>query len=403
MESARPTIQIIIRPNYIVLLKYCTQVASETAEIIQSDVLHGSRVVLDVEEEGLGERTILSLDAAHKISSDGTTCFRSSDGKEHCFVDAQPGECGEHVHRRNLVTHRRFRKVVTSPPPAPVVNVVNTATNTVNTAVAIVTNNVDAACDAIASNSASNFVSSVSNAASDAATKAVNTAKNTVNTIKIVPLGPVYRGYADKTKTAMRQLSVTGQLPTCGALLDGLEAGAVLAAKRLEEGAYVVAEGGVLIAQWVQANYCEIGISLALGIIFGALLYRPEPASQATTTAATAPLTSTAILWLTAKDLVAATALGIACDLVAEAFVGLIWMSPDVRNAIGAANKDLLIDGIAFTLFKSIDVAAGSMIVPQSCAAVVAGVVITLTAQLACQRTLPSGAREWGTTGASGF
>lgn len=383
------------------------QVASETAEIIQSDVLHGSKVVLDVEEEGIGERTILSLDAAHKISSDGTTCFRSSDGKEHCFVDAQPGECGEHVHRRNLKFHRRLKKVVTSPPPTPVVNVVNTATNTAtntyNTAVAIVTNNVDAACDAIASEGASKFISSVSNAASDAATKAVNTAKNTVNTIKIVPLSPVYRGYADKTKTAMRQLSVNGQLPTCGAMLDGLEAGAALAAKRLEEGAYAVAEGGILIAEWVQANYCEIGISLALGVIFGALLYRPEPASQATTTAATAPLTSTAILWLTAKETVAATALGIACDLVAEAFVELIWMSPDVRNAIGAANKDLLIDGIAFTLFKSIDVAAGAMIVPQSCATVVAGVVITLTAQLACQRTLPSGAREWGTTGASGF
>jgi hypothetical protein len=100
---------------------------------------------------------------------------------------------------------------------------------------------------------------------------------------------------------------------------------------------------------------------------------------------------------------VSAVALGTACDLVAMAFVELIWMSSDVRNAIGAKNKDILTDGIAFSLFKAIDVAAGAMILPQSCAAVVAGVVITLTAQLACERTLPNGAREWGSAGASGF
>ena len=66
-------------------------------------------------------------------------------------------------------------------------------------------------------------------------------------------------------------------------------------------------------------------------------------------------------------------------------------------------NKDILTDAIAFTLAKSIDKAAGAMVIPQSCAAVVAGVVTTLTAQLACERTLPNGAREWGSTGASGF
>jgi hypothetical protein len=71
------------------------QVEGKTFEVIQSDVLQGSKVILDVEEEGLDERTILSLDAATKISSSGSTCFRSLalDGKEYCFVDAQPGEC----------------------------------------------------------------------------------------------------------------------------------------------------------------------------------------------------------------------------------------------------------------------------------------------------------------------
>jgi hypothetical protein len=119
--------------------------------------------------------------------------------------------------------------------------------------------------------------------------------------------------------------------------------------------------------------------------------------------AATAPLSSTAILYLAAKETVGAVALGTACDLTAKAFVELIWMAPDVRKAIGNSNRQILTDAIAFTLAKSIDAAAGAMIVPQSCAAVVAGVVTTLVAQLACERTLPNGAREWATTGASGL
>jgi hypothetical protein len=222
-------------------------------------------------------------------------------------------------------------------------------------------------------------------------------AKDTINSAKNIAVGPVYQAYVDTTKNAMKQANVAA------AAMDDIEAGAKLAAKGLEEGAYKVAEGGELIAEWVEANYCQIGVNLALGTLFGALLYRPEPSSQATTTAATAPLTATAITYLAAKETVGAVALGTACDLTAEAFVGLIWMSNDVRKAIGEKNKDILTDAIAFTLAKSIDKAAGAMVIPQSCAAVVAGVVTTLTAQLACERTLPNGAREWGSTGASGF
>lgn len=222
-------------------------------------------------------------------------------------------------------------------------------------------------------------------------------AKDVVKSVKDIAVGPVYQAYVDTTKNAMKQANVAA------AAMDDIEAGAKLAAKGLEEGAYKVAEGGELIAEWVEANYCQIGVNLALGTLFGALLYRPEPSSQATTTAATAPLTATAIAYLAAKETVGAVALGTACDLTAESFVGLIWMSNDVRKAIGEKNKDILTDAIAFTLAKSIDKAAGAMVIPQSCAAVVAGVVTTLTAQLACERTLPNGAREWGSAGASGI
>ena len=191
------------------------------------------------------------------------------------------------------------------------------------------------------------------------------------------------------------------------AALNDIDAGSKLAIRAMEQGAragvYGVARGGELMAEWVNANYCQIGVSVALGTVFAALLYRPEPSSQATTVAATAPLSATAIVYLAAKETVGAVALGAACDLTAAAFVELIWMAPDVRKAIGEANKKILTDAIAFSLAKSFDVAAGAMIVPQSCAAVVAGVVTTMVAQLACEQTLPNGAREWATVGASGL
>jgi hypothetical protein len=230
---------------------------------------------------------------------------------------------------------------------------------------------------------------------------ATNLANSTVNTIKNTAVSTAGQAKTIATRNAMATAKVAD------AALNDIEAGSKLAVRSMEQGAragvYAVAQGGELIAEWVEANYCQIGVSIALGTVFAALLYRPEPSSQATTVAATAPLSSTAILYLAAKESVGAVALGTACDLTAKAFVELIWMAPDVRKAIGNANRQILTDAIAFTLAKSIDAAAGAMIVPQSCAAVVAGVVTTLVAQLACERTLPNGAREWASTGASGL
>jgi hypothetical protein len=230
---------------------------------------------------------------------------------------------------------------------------------------------------------------------------AVNFANETVNNVKNQGISTAGQARVAATRAAAASAGVSA------AALNDIEAGAKLAVKAMEQGSrqgvYAVAQGGELIAEWAEANYCQIGVSIALGTLFAALLYRPEPSSQATTVATTAPLSSTAILYLAAKETVGAVALGTACDLTAGLFVDLIWMAPDVRKAIGESNKKLLADGIAFTLAKSIDVAAGAMIVPQSCAAVVAGVVTTLVAQLACERTFPNGAREWATTGASGL
>lgn len=254
-------------------------------------------------------------------------------------------------------------------------------------------------------NQVTNTIVNTTNTVVNQTTNVVNTTvksaeqigKETINSVKNITVGPVYQAYVDTTKKAMKSANIAIEA------MDDVEAGAKLAAKGLEQGAYKIAEGGELIGEWMEANYCQIGVSLALGTIFGALLYRPEPSSQATTTTATAPLSATAIAYLAAKETVGEVAIGTACDLTAQAFVELIWISNDVRKAIGNSNKEILTDAIAFTLAKSIDKAAGAMVIPQSCAAVVAGVVTTLTAQLACERTLPNGAKEWATTGASGL
>ncbi len=278
-----------------------------------------------------------------------------------------------------------------------VTNVVNTVTNTVSNTGNNVINTVIKETPKAINVAGQQITDGAGNLTGQAEQFARNSI-NSVHGIAISAAGQAKVGYA-------RHGAWTAGVAE--AALNDMDAGSKLAIRAMEQGAkagvYGVARGGELLAEWVEANYCQIGVSIALGTVFAALLYRPEPSSQATTVAATAPLSSTAIVYLAAKETVGAVALGAACDLTAQAFVELIWMAPDVRKAIGEANKKILTDAIAFTLAKSFDVAAGAMIVPQSCAAVVAGVVTTLVAQLACEQTLPNGAREWATVGASGL
>jgi len=284
---------------------------------------------------------------------------------------------------------------------AAVTNVANNTVNTVNNAVVKPTTNVINTVIRETPKGINFAGQQMTDAAGNLTGQAEQFARNSINTVHgigVSAAGQAKIGYA-RHGAWMAKVDERA--------LNDMDAGSKLAIRAMEQGAragvYGVARGGELMAEWVQANYCQIGVSIALGTVFAALLYRPEPSSQATTVAATAPLSSTAILYLAAKETVGAVALGAACDLTAQAFVELIWMAPDVRKAIGEANKQILTDAIAFTLCKSFDVAAGAMIVPQSCAAVVAGIVTTMVAQLACEQTLPNGAREWATVGASGL
>ena len=282
-----------------------------------------------------------------------------------------------------------------------VTNVVNNTVNTVNNAVVKPTTNVINTVIRETPKAISVAGQQITDGAGNLTSQAEQFARNSINSVHGIGVSAAGQAKIGYTRHGMWSAKVAD------AALGDIDAGSKLAIRAMEQGAragvYGVARGGELMAEWVQANYCQIGVSIALGTVFAALLYRPEPSSQATTVAATAPLSSTAIVYLAAKETVGAVALGAACDLTAAAFVELIWMAPDVRKAIGEANKKILTDAIAFSLAKSFDVAAGAMIVPQSCAAVVAGIVTTMVAQLACEQTLPNGAREWATVGASGL
>jgi hypothetical protein len=50
--------------------------------------------VLDVEEGGPDKRSITSLDSATSITiTTDMSCFKTSDGKEDCYIDTLAGEC----------------------------------------------------------------------------------------------------------------------------------------------------------------------------------------------------------------------------------------------------------------------------------------------------------------------
>lgn len=229
--------------------------------------------------------------------------------------------------------------------------------------------------------------------ADKAAKDAAKTANNVVKDINKQVLKPAGKAIVDGANEVSKQ----GKFAS-----DEFTAGATVVAREMEKGAYIVRDGAVLVAEWAEANYCQIGMSIALGTIFAAMLYRPEPASIAQTSATMAPLSATAIAYLAAKETVGNVALGTACTLTAQAFVELLWLDPNIRKGVGNANKEILTYGIAFSIQKSFELAAGSFVVPQVGAAMVAGIVTSIASQLVCDGKLPTGAREWAMTGADG-
>lgn len=234
----------------------------------------------------------------------------------------------------------------------------------------------------------------VADVAKDTANDAAKVANETIKAINKTVLSPVNKAIVDSTNEVAKKYNYA---------CDEVTAGATMVASEMEKGADVVRDGACLIGEWVESNYCTIGMSVALGTFFAAMLYRPEPECQAQTTATMAPLSATAIAYLAAKETVGDVLVGEACDLTASAFVELLWLIPDVARGVGKANKEIFTAGIAFCLAKSFEVAAGSFVVPQVGAAMCAGVITSITTQLVCDGKLPSGARGWGQTASSGL
>lgn len=254
-------------------------------------------------------------------------------------------------------------------------------------------------------NTANSTGNAIVNTATDAGQEVVNIANDATNeTAKIANqvakeinkqvLGPVGKAVVDNAALVAKQANIAS---------DEFMAGATIVGGELEKSAYVVRDGAILVEKWVEANACNLGMSIALGVLFGAMLYRPDPVSQAQTTATMTPLSAVAIAYLAAKEAVQDTVVGEACGLTAAGFVELLWLSPDIRQGVGNSNKEILTYGIAYCISKSFEVAAGSFVVPQVGAAMVAGIVSSIVSQLVCDGKLPSGARAWAMTGADGL
>jgi hypothetical protein len=330
-------------------------------------VLQGSKVILDVEEEGIDKRTILSLDAATEISSSGITCFRSSDGKEHCFADAKPGECssfGGPDERRQLFFKKMKRAVV---------NTVNAAKKAAEKLLADTTATVNKLAE-----EGKKYV--VTNGD-------IIKATSMINSMTAIELGPVYQASVDRTNNAMKQANVATDA------LAGIEAGSKIAAKGMMAGAYEVAQAGVWLAEWIDAMQCEIGMNLLLGALFAAKLDLPLPVDVAV---ATAYLAGVAIAYKAAPLTTGKEVLGGACDIAAEYFLDVLWSSTSVVSAVGEDNKDALLDSISMTVCKNLKKAPDAFVSGWSGAAIVAGVTISEATQLVCYRKLPQGTKEWG-------
>ena len=331
-------------------------------------MLQGSKVILDVEEEGIDKRTILSLDAATEISSSGITCFRSSDGKEHCFADAKPGECssfGGPDERRQLFFKKMKRAVV---------NTVNSAKQAAEKLLADTTATVNKLAE-----EGKKYV--VTNGD-------IIKATSMINSMTAIELGPVYQASVDRTNNAMKQANVAS------AALAGIEAGSKIAAKGMMTGAYEVAQAGVWLAEWIDAMQCEIGMNLLLGALFALKLVDPLPVGVAT---ATAYLTGAAIAYKAAPFSTEKAVLGGACDLAAEHFLENIWSSTSVVSAVGEHNKEVLLDAIAMTVCKTLKSRVPDAFVSGfSGAAIVAGVTINSATELACRKRVPRGTAVWG-------
>ena len=326
------------------------QIAGETFDVIKSDVLQGSKVILDVEEQGLDERTILALDAATKISSSGRTCFRSSDGKEHCFAYAQPGQC-EEENSFGPEGHRQLKHILGISHEKP--PIIKEAEEVFNDVVEVV---VDVAGDAI-------------------------------DSMKDIALGPVYQAAVDINNNAMKLAKVAD------AAWDDIEAGAKIAAEGLMVGLEAVARAGVWLAEWVDSQKCELGMSFLLATLFAVNIVDPLPVGVAVSTTY---LQGAAIAYLADPNNAATKKqVLIACDMVAEYYLEMIWTLSTVQRAIGESNKEALQDAIAMIVHKNFEKAAAAFTVQHSGAAIVAGVTVNLAARLVCYDQLPKGTAEW--------
>jgi hypothetical protein len=270
--------------------------------------------------------------------------------------------------------------------------VVNTTTNVANTAVNTTTNNLKQGVCLV-----NDSVDAATNKLKKDAVKINEESNKALGKINETVLTQVGESVVNTAKQTSKSLGDSGETFLAGATIVG---------EGFECAGDFVVNTAEAAAEWIDENACEIGMGVAFGALFGAMLYRPEPESVAQTSATMAPLSCTAVAYIAAKEIgqeaVMGAIIGVACDLTATSFVELIWQIPEVKKGVGNKNKEILTSAISFTIAKSLDAYAGAYVIPQSGAAVICGIVGSMATRLICSGTVPKNWRDWAETASAG-
>lgn len=259
----------------------------------------------------------------------------------------------------------------------------NAMNNVVNTAVNTVVDTTNKAVDAVVN--AGNTVAKTSEDCVNQAAKALNKTadqvnaevNNTINVINRTVLKPAEKATADSLIQAARASKIAEK---------EFNAGMNIAGTALQTAANETVQGLVAAGKYLEQYGCNIAIGGALTGAFSGALNNPVTATE--TNAMFAPL-STATIAAMAASAGSEIAVRAACSSAAAFMVDVVWNIPDVKNTVGAKNKDMLVAVIATLMQLTVTKSPYAMISPQTASITVAGIVSFVIASLVCDGKLP--------------
>lgn len=234
----------------------------------------------------------------------------------------------------------------------------------------------------------------------DAGQKAVDTVTKTTNDVAktLNKTADQIKAESDKAVNDMNKIVLTASKQTAQGINDAVKGtkwatkeftgGLNVAGKYCDQGLVKVEQGLVEIGKYLNEYACNIAVGGILTGAFTATLNNPE--TEAETTAMFAPV-STATAVAMAQGAVKETAIRAVCATASASFVEILWAVPEIKNAIGAKNKDALIGACSFVMQSAIVESPWAWLTPQTASICFAGIVAFIIGDLACDGTLPGG------------